>query len=181
MSIASLVHNFAKLGSPTTYNEVDMFSSLPLAADNAGALYYVNTQTGVIFINRKLRGWYRSDGNVWLYGGDLDISADEVSYDNAVSGLTATNVKDAIDELDAGGGGSGPTFVDLETPGGTIDGVNDIFTLANVPNPLGSLQLYRNGNLQSPVDDFNLSGITITFVNGAIPSLISILRASYRY
>ena len=36
-----------------------------------------------------------------------DYSADEVSYDNATSGLTATDVKAAIDELAASGGGGG--------------------------------------------------------------------------
>lgn len=35
--------------------------------------------------------------------------ADEVDYDNSDSGLTATNVQDALDELANGGGGGGPS------------------------------------------------------------------------
>ena len=35
--------------------------------------------------------------------------ADEVGYDNSDSGLTATNVQDALDELANGGGGGGPS------------------------------------------------------------------------
>lgn len=38
-------------------------------------------------------------------GGGGASSADEVSYDNTASGLNATNVQDAIDEMAQGGGG----------------------------------------------------------------------------
>lgn len=53
-------------------------------------------------------------------GGVLD--SDNIAYDNTVSGLTATNVKDAIDELEAGGGGSDDqTAAEVPfTPAGTI-------------------------------------------------------------
>lgn len=36
-----------------------------------------------------------------------DYASDEISYDNTVSGLTATDVKAALDELQASGGGGG--------------------------------------------------------------------------
>lgn len=36
-------------------------------------------------------------------------------------------------------------FAGPETPSGLVNGVNAIFTLANTPNPPGSLQLMANG------------------------------------
>jgi hypothetical protein len=57
---------------------------------------------------------------------------------------------------------TGATFVDAETPGGTLDGVNATFTLAGTPNPPASLTLWRNGLTQKPGLDFSLSGSTIT-------------------
>lgn len=37
----------------------------------------------------------------------VSVSAEDVAYNNTVSGLTATNVQDAIDEVAQGGGGAG--------------------------------------------------------------------------
>ena len=45
----------------------------------------------------------------------------------------------------ATGPSSGPLLVWDETPSGTINGVNDTFTLANAPSPSGSLILSKNG------------------------------------
>ena len=74
----------------------------------------------------------------------------------------------------------GAQFIDPETPLGTINGTNAIFTLSRAPNPAGSLLLYRNGLLQKAGADFNLSGATVTFVAGAIPQVDDILTAVYR-
>ena len=76
------------------------------------------------------------------------------------------------------GGGAG--FADGETPGGVVNGSNNAFTLVAAPNPSSSLALYRNGLLQSPVSDYNLSGAIITFVSAAIPQSGDLLRAYYR-
>jgi|SRR5579863_800717 len=80
-------------------------------------------------------------------------------------------------------GTSGPcgqlTFSDAETPGGTIDGVNTMFTLANTP--LGSsLMLFRNGLNTSANLDYTLTGSSIQFAAGALPQPGDILTASYR-
>jgi hypothetical protein len=83
-------------------------------------------------------------------------------------------------------GTSGPcttastTFVDNEVPAGTINGTNDAFTLANVPNPSTSLALFRNGLLLTQGGDYTLSSNAITFATGATPQLTDILAASYR-
>jgi len=71
-------------------------------------------------------------------------------------------------------------FVDGETPAGTIDGINTTFTLAAIPNPASSLQLFRNGLLQRPGVDYTLSGATITFAAPSIPQPGDVLLAWYR-
>lgn len=77
-------------------------------------------------------------------------------------------------------GGSGPQFVDLELPGGVLDGANATFTLANTPNPATSLVLFRNGVVQNPGVDYTLNGSTVQFLAGAVPQPGDTLTAWYR-
>lgn len=84
-----------------------------------------------------------------------------------------------------GGGSSGTTYVDGETPGGTINGINTVFTLANAPSPASSaIGFVRQGGGGAFLPmvygvDFTLSGATITATMAPITS--SDLRFSYRY
>jgi hypothetical protein len=76
-----------------------------------------------------------------------------------------------------------PNFADAETPAGTIDGTNAIFTLAHTPNPALSLELFRNGQLMKAGtgNDYTLAVGTVTFLAGAIPQAGDVLTASYRF
>lgn len=65
--------------------------------------------------------------------------------------------------------GTTPTFVDSETPSGTIDGSNRTFSLSAAPNPVSSVALYRNGILQKQPGDYNITGGTITFAIVSAP------------
>lgn len=76
--------------------------------------------------------------------------------------------------------GGGPGYTDLETPAGTINGTNAVFTLANTPYPTASLSLFKNGVLQRPSTDYLLSGNTVTFQTPAIPKTGDTLVSSYR-
>lgn len=76
--------------------------------------------------------------------------------------------------------GSGAAFVDAETPGGSIDGTNATFTLAQTPLPASSLQLYLNGLEQTPGVDFTLANSTIAFATNAIPHTGDTMSAYYR-
>jgi hypothetical protein len=68
-----------------------------------------------------------------------------------------------------------------EAASGTIDGVNDVFTLLHSPKP-GTLRVYKNGLLQrGSGNDYTLSGTTITFVAGAIPSGADSITVTYSY
>jgi hypothetical protein len=75
---------------------------------------------------------------------------------------------------------SGVGFVDGETPSGTLNGVNATFTLAQTPAPASSLELYRNGLVQTVGVDYSLSGNTITFLTADIPGAGETLQAYYR-
>lgn len=71
-------------------------------------------------------------------------------------------------------------MIDNEALAGTINGVNTVFTLANAPNPGGSLAVYRNGVRLRNGADYALSSNTITFLAGAVPRTGDSLVATYR-
>jgi hypothetical protein len=79
------------------------------------------------------------------------------------------------------GGGILPSFSDGETPVGSINGSNTVFTLAFTPSPAASLDLYLNGLLMKPAVDFTLSGNSISFLTASTPQTGDLLTASYRY
>jgi hypothetical protein len=111
-------------------------------------------------------------------------------------GISRSAVIDATGAIDAAVGNlsdclhvdgtSGPcasistSFVDGETPMGTLNGSNAAFVLANVPNPTSSLALFRNGLLLRQGGDYTLSANAITFLSGAVPQTDDVLEASYR-
>lgn len=69
------------------------------------------------------------------------------------------------------------SFVDKEIPTGTIDGINTIFTLTDIPIE-GTEYVYLNGLLQQVNNDYTIVDDIITM---AIAPLISdILQVSYR-
>ena len=83
-----------------------------------------------------------------MFGGGSVTSGHMAVYD------AAGNV------VDGGAPSTVATFV-LQTPTGTIDGSNKIFTLSATPT--SPLLLFLNGNLQLAGTDYTLSGSTITY------------------
>ena len=77
-------------------------------------------------------------------------------------------------------GGTQPNFVDGAAPAGLVDGANTTFTLSGVPSPAASLTVYRNGMLQTPGQDYTLSGNQILFVAAAVPQPGDTLMAGFR-
>ena len=75
---------------------------------------------------------------------------------------------------------NGTYFQYNELPSGTQDGSNDTFTLANTPNPAGSLRLYKNGQrLKAGGEDYTLTGASIVYVTAQIPFASDIVVADY--
>ncbi len=69
--------------------------------------------------------------------------------------------------------------VDNETPRGTIDGTNALFTLAFTPNPISSLHLYLNGLRQQFNSDFFIGENRVHFVVAPQPG--DKILADYRH
>ena len=68
-----------------------------------------------------------------------------------------------------------------DVPAGTLNGVNDTFTLSGTPVPATSLMLFKNGIIQKPGsgNDFTLSVSAVVFASDNIPPAGSNLLASY--
>ncbi|HLY20078.1 MAG TPA: hypothetical protein VKR61_22780 [Bryobacteraceae bacterium] len=121
------------------------------------------------------------EGAAWATGRVAFI--DSSGALDAISG----NVSDCV-HVDGSSGscGSGsssppsPNFTDGEVPAGTTNGVNLSFTVSAVPTPPSSLALYRNGVLQKPGLDYNLSGNSLQFLAASAPQPGDTLLASYR-
>jgi hypothetical protein len=65
---------------------VNTFTDLPDASANTGKYYIVNTTTGVIGINRKKSGIYRSDGTNWKRLSENQLKVNDSDKLNGISG-----------------------------------------------------------------------------------------------
>ena len=109
--------------------------------------------------------------------GDLIIGAYSMTADTSNVATVFISYPHVSDDL---GSSSAVSYADAETPTGTINGSNAIFTLANSPSPATSLILIKNGAVQTAGGvDYTLSGLTITYVTA--PADGSTHIAWYRY
>jgi hypothetical protein len=69
-----------------------------------------------------------------------------------------------------------------ETPSGTINNSNTIFTIANTPVS-SSVEVFKNGQRLTETTDYTISGVTITFVVAPYTDTYytDIIRVNYRY
>jgi hypothetical protein len=120
-----------------------------------------------------------------------NLSAASVSNNSNISALNTTvgNLSNTVSSLSAAvsslqsGSTSGTVnmaFIDGETPSGVTNGSNTVFTLSQSPTPAGSLELYRNGLVQTSGVDYIISGSSITFLSGNIPANADVIQAYYR-
>lgn len=103
-----------------------------------------------------------------------NLSATLSQINSSIASLTTT-----VSGL-SGVTGSSVGFVDGETPSGTLNGTNTTFTLSQTPFPASSLELYRNGLVQTVGIDYTISGQTITFLGADTPISGDVLEAYYR-
>lgn len=174
--------------------QVSSYSQLPDPTSNSGKLYYVLTSTGLWPFNRKSRGFYRSNGVVWEYGGEL---TDALSTDNFAiydSSDPSKQLKFSLDSLSTG------TTAYISVPSNT--------DLGQIRNPNLITNVNMNGNVQvgdfvyistfgvyerakaDSIDTANIIGVitektSITtghvLVNGLTPELFSGLSIGSRY
>jgi hypothetical protein len=90
------------------------------------------------------------------------------------SGTSGHTSGRTVTTLDAGTI-TGANFIFNEVPSGTVDGVNTVFLLAQVPIS-GAITLSVNGAVQDPAT-FSLSSNEITF--GTAPPSGAIILATY--
>lgn len=112
---------------------VSTFADLPTASLNADTIYVVETTTGVPFINRNVAGMYYSDGVSWTRMPE-SIQSDRVIYDNNTSGLTATDIQAAVDELAASSNGKATKEESTAIAAGSTLGLEQSL-LANAGQP----------------------------------------------
>jgi hypothetical protein len=82
-------------------------------------------------------------------------------------------------ECGGGGGGSTITFVDGETPSGTVNSSNNTFVLAYMP-VTGSVRVFRNGLRMKLAVDYTIAGATITFISSSTPQTGDVVLVDYR-
>ena len=101
---------------------------------------------------------------------------------SSIRGLRAILKRLEDRPMGGGGGFSKIAFeyhlIDDETPTGTINGANKIFTLDNKPNPPESLKVYRGGARQRITEDYIFSSQTITFTLAPVSG--EIILVDYR-
>ena len=71
-----------------------------------------------------------------------------------------------------------------ELLGGSVDGTNTLFTLANTPFASNEISIFVNGQLQTPPDlttfqDYSVTGSNVFFTTGSTPEESSLVIAMY--
>jgi len=113
--------NFTELYTAVAnpYPQVTNFAALPDPTTVTGAIYIVQTTTGIIGF-RKLAGLWRSDGVSWNYLGLYGLNAAEIV--NVPAGrISATNVQIALSQLDTLIALGGAVTVNLPTGRGVME------------------------------------------------------------
>jgi hypothetical protein len=92
----------------TIDGEVSTYADLPAPANHNGEIWIVKTTTGVVFVNKKVAGFYISNGTIWTIITPVEID----NYQKLIT--TATN--DNIATTDANGQtkDGGKKIADLE-------------------------------------------------------------------
>jgi hypothetical protein len=158
-------------GSPTSTTFVDgeVPGGTMNGSNNAFTLANVPNPTTSLALFRN--------GLLLMQGGDYTLTSNAITFATGATPQT-TDLLAASYRLSVSIPGVG--FVDQQTPSGTANGVNAVFTLSQAPNPSTSLEVYRNGLLLTAGEDYTLSGAVITFITGLLPQSTDIILCSYR-
>lgn len=80
-------------GTVETYAELSSVSKL-----TPGDIYLVRSTTGIIGINRKIKGLYRYDGSSWT-AMQTEMLGSLVAFNPTGTNITATSVEEAIKQV----------------------------------------------------------------------------------
>ena len=112
---------------------------------------------GAFVINQSVMAILNGAVLTVLAGGSSVSDASDVDYDNTVSGLTATNVQDAIDEVY----GDIPTSFDADDV--TYDNTGSGLTATNVQDAIDEIATGSGGDLHGMFELWTNSDITANF------------------
>lgn len=123
----------------------------------------------------------RADHKHVVEHGDLAGGTYHAVATETVAGFMSAADKAKLDGLSSTGTSGWGVYIWNESPAGLLNSSNLQFTLEHSPNPVDSLQLFKNGLMQrvGANNDFTLSGVTITFTSPSVPTSNDILRATY--
>lgn len=123
------------------------YARYPISSGGGGSVTSVNGQTGVV-----------------------QIDAIDVPYDNTVSGLTATDVQGAIDEIAASTNGSVVALHTITAPEATAKAI----TLPSSPTtPATTILTPAGGPGQFYGADFTVSGSTLSWSGLGLDGILS--------
>ncbi len=172
-SLVITVTGSANSRSNGQYLVVDGFVGIP----TAGLSAFYGLQSSVNQLNTQFSAL--SSTNV---ANANDIASIRSTLDNLSQQMLATSqtVSSLVSQLSSVA--ALPSFVDNESPVGSLDGTNSTFTLSSTPNPASSLALFRNGILLRQKSDYSIAGNQIVFANvNPLPQPGDTLSASYRH
>ena len=133
------------------------FADMIATFDSSGNLVASSTPTAANYLATSTTATSTFQGDFDVFG---QICFDTISCISAFTDITA---QDAI----------------AETPSGTINGVNDTFTLSEVPTDDDNVLIQVNGQAQRNGVTVTISGTTVTFASGSIPRTGSTVFAHY--
>lgn len=139
------------------------------------------SETGITFYGTSGGDGYASDaykasidsmGGLFIAGAFMD-STHATGTSGQILSSTGTSTK-----WIAPSGGGGAWYQD-ETPSGTVNGTNHVFSLAHSPSAI--VFIYVNGKYEvSGGVDYTRSGTTITFATSSVPQTGDIISANYQ-
>ena len=110
---------------------------------------------------------YLDQVNTHNSGSSIQFSVNNVLGIARIMKTLDNSVSIQSNSISGGGTAGSLTAISNEIMGGTVDGINKIFTLAHIPT-LGSQVIFVEGQEMSPgspINDYVISGLTVTFTN----------------